>query len=73
MDSYLLKAIGQDRQDKENIAQGSKEKGDALGKEDDTLYRPSSWWSDLASSIGLAAEGSLAAGEKNPVNPVNSV
>ena len=32
----------QDQQDKENIAQGSKEKGDALGKVDNTFYRPSS-------------------------------
>ena len=78
MDSYLSIAIRQDQQDyedKENLAQSWKLKGKglALEKVDNQFYRPSSYRSDPPSSISLSAEEPLAAGEKNPVNPVNPV
>ncbi len=38
----LKKTIGQDHKDKENMDQGSKEKGAALKKVDNMFYRPSS-------------------------------
>jgi len=44
-----------------------------LEKVENTFYRPSSKRSDLPSSIDLSTEAPLAAGEKNPVNPVNPV